>query len=167
MVGKVPPSPTCTKFVSSFQSYRRARRFIKKFRFNALSSLAIRVAELLQISSEGVRGGSGVEEANCPGCSQCRRLKTSGLVESASLGPEPTWRRSCDCFLEQGGFPCGDTVPGEEFQPGGEQMTSLAEATHLAFSQECWDNFKRWQGRDEGERGLLFRNPVLTAICDI
>lgn len=55
--------------------------------------------------------------------------------------------------------------PGKAFQPAGEHVTSLAEATHLALSQERWDDFPRWQGKDMGERGIPSRNPASTAVC--
>lgn len=73
-----------------------------------------------------------------------------GTPETASLG------KVAFCAVTQ--------QPGKAFQPGGEEMTSLAEAIHLALPQECWDNFQRWQDKDKCERGLPFSNPVLTAI---
>lgn len=105
-----------------------------------------------------------MEETDCLGMPTVWTVRAPGLVQSATLGLPglPGGRLQL-----QGGFSCCATCLVRRPLPGGEQMTSLAEAIRLALSQECWDNFKRWPGGGKGERGLPFQNPVWTVISDI
>lgn len=61
--------------------------------------------------------------------------------------------------LGEAAFHAVTQQPGKVVRLGAEQMTSLAEAIHLAPSQECWDNFKRWRAkasmRDDSSLGIL------------
>lgn len=130
------------------------------------SNLTIWVAKVLQISSETVGEEVEGKKPIVVKCPQHRQFR--------ALGPwsnQPPWELSLP-----GGRPGTASLgkvashavtqqPGTVFQPGGERITSLAEVIHLALSQERWDNFQRWQGKDEDERRLLFRNLVLTAVC--